>query len=248
MKFPSLDDTYGTPVLEHVQLMTEEGLLRSFTGAFALNEDFFGAVLGGDPALGHHVVFYAPEQQWYFLDWRFGCYVPTTEEKLLIVLSQHLIRCAEAMPNVIVDVGSLFLLLRDETYLKSIIRRARSINAADRSFFEAPNGHKRRCGDRILDPALEPAHKLFIREAIIAEPERILTVNDCYQKFSVYCSNRGFTPVERRQFPSLAAEGIREQFGLGYRKDLILDGRYYKGWKGLATRPSEPAGVDVSKN
>ncbi|MCX6909598.1 MAG: hypothetical protein NTY01_16355, partial [Verrucomicrobia bacterium] len=214
--------------------------------AYALNEDFFGGVVGGDPALGHNVVYYAPEQQWYFYDCRLGYYVPTTEEKLLVVLSQHLIRCAEAMPGVVVDVGMLFLPLRDEHNLKAIIRRARSINAADRTFFD---NRKRRSGDRILDPALEPPHKLFIREALAVEPERILTTNDCFNHYTAYCKIQQLEPAGRKPFTGLMAEAIHEQFGLGFRKDLIgEDGKYHRGWKGLTCRVPDLASVDVSRN
>lgn len=242
-KFPSLADTYGPPVLEHVQITAE---LRSYTVAYALNEDFFAGVVAGDPALGHHVVFYVPEQQWYFFDCRFGYYVPTTEEKLLTVLSQHLIRCAEAMPVLDVDVGMIFLPLRAEQNLKEIIRRARSINAADRTFFEASNGHKRRCGERILDPATEPSHKLFIREAIIPEPERILTTNDCFDSYTAYCEIQKLEPAGRKPFTGLMTEGIHEQFGLGFRKDLVgADGKCHRGWKGLTCRVPDLADVDA---
>lgn len=230
-KFPDIAQVYGPPVLEYLKPHVD---LTEVVDPIALNEEFFAMLLGGDKALGHQVIFYIPEQQFYFYDCRFGYFVPTTEEKLLVVLSQHLIKCAEAMPQNTVDVGPLFLPLRGEAYLKRIVRRAKVLLAADRTFFESKEGHKRRCGDRILDPALEPPHKLFIKESLAVQPGHILTVNDCYQGFTVYCSSRGFTPIERRQFPSLVVEGIREQFGLGFRKDLVLDGHYYRGWKGIA--------------
>lgn len=93
--------------------------------------------------------------------------------------------------------------------------------AVDRTFFEAPHGHKRRCGERILDPAIEPAHKLFIREALTVKPERILTTSDCFDSYTAYCEIQRLEPVGRKPFTGLMAEGIREQFGLGFRKDLL---------------------------
>jgi len=94
--------------------------------------------------------------------------------------------------------------------------------AADRTFFEAPNGHKRRCG------------------------ERILTTNDCFDTYTVYCKLQQLEPTSRKPFTGLMAEGIREQFGLGFRKDLLgQDEKYHRGWKGLACHVPDLAGVDA---
>ena len=81
---------YGAAFLEHAYLDSDGWDRVSVVG---MNDDFFAALLGGDRKLDHQVVFYVPEQQWYFYDCRFGCFVPTTEEKLMILLSQYLIHC-----------------------------------------------------------------------------------------------------------------------------------------------------------
>jgi hypothetical protein len=250
-RYPDISLAYGAAFLEHAY---EDGNEFKRVSVVGMNDDFFAGLLGGDKALGHQVVFYVPEQQFYFYDCRFGYFVPTTEEKLMILLSQYLIRCCQEMPH-FTDIGNLFITFRSEARLKRIVQKAKSLLSADRSFFEAPNGHKRRCGDRILDPAIEPAHKLFIREAIIAEPERILTTNECFENYTAYCEIQKLEPAERKSFTGLMTEGIKEQFGLGFRKDLKgADGKYHRGWKGLTcqvpvvadTPPAEL--VDVSKN
>ena len=250
-KYPDLSLTYGAPFMEYTFRDLKQWDRTTVVG---MNDDFFAALLGGDKRLGHHVVFYVPEQQFYFYDWRLGCYVPTTEEKLQLLLSQYLIHCCQAMPQ-LTDIGNLFLVYRNEGRFKNIIKKAKALLAADRSFFEPPNGHKRRCGGRILDPALEPPHKLFIREALAIEPERILTTNDCFDKYTAYCEIQKLEAVDRKPFTGLMTEGIREQFGLGFRKDLVSsDGKYHRGWKGLTCQipvvadASDLAVVDVGLN
>lgn len=248
---PELSMTYGAAFLEHPY---EDGNEFRHVSVVGMNDDFFAGLLGGDRQLGHQVVFYIPEQQFYFYDCRFDCFVPTTEEKLQILLSQYLIRCCQDMPH-FTDIGNLFITFRSEARLKRIVQKAKALLAADRTFFESPTGHKRRCGERILDPAIEPAHKLFIREAIITEPERILTTNECFENYTAYCKIQKLEPAERKSFTGLMAEGIKEQFGLGFRRDLKGgDGKWHRGWKGLTCQIPDVANaptvelVDVSKN
>lgn len=243
-RYPEISMTYGAAFLEHAYDANE----FKRVSVVGMNDDFFAALVGGDRALGHQVIFYVPEQQWYFFDCRFGYYVPTTEEKLQILLSQYLIHCCQDMPH-FTDIGNMFITFRSEARLKRIVQKAKALVAADRTFFESPTGHKRRCGERILDPAIEPAHKLFIREALSVEPERILTTNDCFDKYTVYCKIQQLEPADRKPFTGLMTEAIHEQFGLGFRKDLKgQDGKWHRGWKGLSCHVADLAGVDLSKN
>ena len=63
----------------------------------------------------------------------------------------------------------------------------------------------------------------------------MLTVNECYEEFTGFCRNHEVEPVERRYFKQMIVEIIREEFGLGLRSDLKnAEGRYLRGWKGLA--------------
>jgi hypothetical protein len=249
-RHPEISMAYGAAFLEH---SFEDGNEFKRVSAVGINDDFFAGLLGGDTKLGHQVVFYVPEQQWYFYDCRFGYFVPTTEEKLVILLSQYLIRCCQDMPR-FTDIGNLFITYRSEARLKHVVQKAKSLLAADKSFFES---RKRRCGERILDPAIEPAHKLFIREALTVEPERILTTNECFNSYTAYCEIQKLEAVDRKPFTGLMTEGIREQFGLGFRKDLRGDdGKYHRGWKGLtcqipdagATETRVPNLVGVGRN
>ena len=134
-----------------------------------------------------------------------------------------------------VDIGELFVEFRDQKTLKGIVGKAKTILAADASFFSSATGHKRKVGNQILDPTAEPPYKLFIRESIVRRPEQVLTVNGAYEGFDKFCSVRGFRAIERKQFKKPIAEVIREEFGLGLRNDLRdVSGRYQKGWRGIS--------------
>ena len=107
-----------------------------------LNNDFFAAVVS-DPQFGHSVVYYQPEQQWYFHAPVDGLYHPTTEEKLIALLSSLIIRCAAEMPASNIDLIQLFCRFREEERLKAVVKRARAIHLADSSFFNEHSSHQR---------------------------------------------------------------------------------------------------------
>jgi hypothetical protein len=226
-RFPEQAKTYGPPILEAVYADDDHG---NRINAVALNEDFFAGVLGGDKQLGHHLVFYLPEQQFYFLDNRTGNYTPTSEQKLLLLLSQYLIQCASDMPSNI-DVKDLFIGLRDERNLRKIIRRARALLAADESFFGEKSPHK-----RIEGPETHTRlAKTFARYYLRPTEDAVLTVTECFDTFNEFCVERGLEPVNRRIFKPLITEVVRELYDRGLRKDVPgHNGRRQNGWKDLA--------------
>ena len=134
-RFPEQAKTYGPPLLEGTSQELDQ------INPVALNEDFFAAILGGDKKLGHHVVFYLPEHQFYFLDVRLDHYAATTEEKLKTLLSQYLVHCGEEM-GANVNLKALFD-LRQDRQLDRIVKKARSMLAADESFFSLESGNVR---------------------------------------------------------------------------------------------------------
>ena len=83
-RYPVETERWGCPFLEEVTEDLHSGckLIRPL----ALNDNFFASILS-DQRLGHSVVYFVPEQQWYFLDFPGHCYHPTTEEKLMTLLS-----------------------------------------------------------------------------------------------------------------------------------------------------------------
>ena len=87
-RYPSAVQQWGAPMLEAV-VADHQGnrLVKPLT----LNENFFAAVVS-DPGFGHSVVFYQPEQQWYFHDPVDDRYHPVNEEKLVVLLSALITR------------------------------------------------------------------------------------------------------------------------------------------------------------
>ena len=231
-RYPVETKRWGCPLIEEVGVDLCTSLPT--TKAVQMNDNFFAAILS-DQQLGHSVVFVEAEQQWYFLDPRDGVYHPTSEAKLMTLLSCLLVRCAEAMPP-LVDKRSLFVDLRDDEVLKGVIRKARSVLAADERFFSAESPNRRVNG---IETHAQMA-KRFVQASVKPQPGRLLSMNECFERFSEYCHNHDVEPVQRRQFKQLIVETVREEFGLGLRNDLKnAEGNYLRGWKGLAVETAQ---------
>lgn len=201
---------------------------RKLVTAVSMNCSFFAAALS-DSQLGHSVVFYEPEQQWFYLEPRDGYYHPTSEAKLMTLLSALLIRAAEEMP-VGVDRINLFVKFREEDQLKAIVKQARSVLAADSTFFSINSPYRRVEGPEQHGRMA----RQFVGRLIKPQPGQLLSIGDCYEGFQGYCRNNGVEPVARRLFKELVVEIIKEEFEVGFRSDLKdTDGRYLRGWKGL---------------
>jgi hypothetical protein len=225
-RYPAAVEQWGAPMLEAV-INDQQG--NQLVRPLELNDNFFAAILS-DQQFGHSVVFYQPEQQWFFHDPADQLYHPTTEEKLIALLSSLLVRCAEEMPKN-VDTIQLFCRFREEDKLKAVVKRARAVHAAESSFFDKESSNQRAGGvESFSDLA-----RGFVRSTVKRQPDQLLSVGECYQRFSEYCRNNdSAAEVSRQQFKQLIAEVIREEFGLGLRGDIRNpEGRCQRGWKGL---------------
>src|ERR1019366_4505977 len=74
---------------------SSDGLAR--ITPLAPNLDFFAAMLGGDIKLGHSVVYFEPEMQFYYKEPLLQLYKPTSPEKLQNLYRGLLIRCAQEL-------------------------------------------------------------------------------------------------------------------------------------------------------
>ena len=226
-RFPAEVKRWGCPFLEAVVEDVDSG--RKLVSAVSMNCSFLAAALS-DCQLGHSVVFCEPEQQWYFFEPRDGCYHPTSEAKLMTLLSALLVRCAEEMPSNI-DKVNLFVKFRADEVLRAVVKKARSVLAADSTFF-SPTGPNHRA-----DPTEQPAQtaRRFIQSTVKPKPDQHLSISDCYAGFAGFCRNNGVEPVAKKAFRQMIVEIIREEFGLGLRADMKnTKGRFERGWKGLA--------------
>lgn len=226
-KFPELALQYGPPMLERVETLLDQDS-QEITPV-ALNEEFFAAVLGGDPELGHRVIYNVPDLTFHFFDPREGVYCETSEQKLVLVLSQYLIRCAAEMPPG-VRMEELFGQLREEAELKKVVRRARALLAADDSFFAVGSPNRRLRG---LENHGTMA-RAFARMVLKPRADSSLTVSDCYGVFNEFCQERGLGPLDRRSFRPLITDAVWEEYNLTVRHDVLgANKRQQHGWKGL---------------
>jgi len=155
----------------------------------SMNVDWFAAMLGGQKLLGHDVVYFEPEKQFYFLDWH-GCYVPTTEEKLRTVLSQQFLRCAEALQKN-VDFEWLFIKYRSKEQLDEVIQKAKSILAVRNDFFHGDKGASRRIDGKIVEPEITSPHALYIQQQVVPKKDALLLVNEFWECFEQFCEFMG---------------------------------------------------------
>ncbi len=222
-KFPNCS-AFGSPFLE-AEYQMPNGLTR--ITPISLNTDFFAAILGGSSRLNHKVIFYVPEEMFLFFDPRTQQFRETTKEKLKLLLSQLLLQCAQEMPQNI-DILNLFVDFRADHVLDKIIKKAKTALAANESFFKSsPYPREPRKHEKLAT--------LFSKTVLEPCPTAILTVNQCYQSFSLFCFSKGVETINRHDFNGVMKSAIRREFKLGLRHDLRLKPQapQAKGWKGL---------------
>jgi len=198
-----------------------------------LNTDFFAGVLGGDPRLGHQVVYHSQEARWYYYDPMVDAFVPTTEAKLELLLSNQLIRCSQACGR-LVDVRPLVVTFREPVILNSIIQRAKAMLQAESSFFMGKDGHRRFIDCRYIEPTDEPSYRQFVRKALVARPDGKVTLPDAFHRYYQFCADNQMQPLTRSEFKHLVSEVIREEFNVGLRHDVPgRSGKQNHGWLGI---------------
>jgi hypothetical protein len=229
LKFPDQAKIYGAPFLE-----VRENLANGFQTVtpISLNIDFFAAVIGGSAELGHKVVYHEPEMQFYYYEPRLKLFKPTTPEKLQNLIRALLVRCAQELPNDVHKL-SLYHQFRSDKMTKQIVYRAKSILAADHTFFSADSKYDRDQGPETAERLI----RVFAEQVFERSPGQILPFNHAYLLFIDYLKQKNVPEVKRPVFKDLVCPLVREQFDLGLRNDLITEGtpKQQQGWKGLKT-------------
>jgi len=223
-RFPQQSEIFGCPFVE----LNEECEERQRLTPIHLNADFFAAVLGGDERLGHRVIYCEPEMQWFFLD-SDGMFKPTTDEKLGTLLRGLLMKCAQELPE---NVSKLNLCVefRSDKKIREIVNRAKSILAADHTFFAPDSAHQRTQGPELH----ERLARVFIQQVLEKKPGEVVTLNAAYLLFLEFLKGKQMEPLKRCVFKPMIAPLIREQFDLGLRNDLLGENqRQTSGWKNL---------------
>ena len=241
-RWPQQADTYGTPFLEAKFL---DGNLEQHVNPIALNEIFFASILAGDESLGHKVVYYTPDEEFYFKDPRDGgIFKPTTEDKLKTLLSLYILECAEQLTDATPKLN-LFVRFRKDQELQDVVNKAKSLLAVNKSFFGADSLNIRTGGAE----EKEKVAKTFINLVIELNPQKSLTVTDSYNAFREFCVKNGLLLVERRHFEDLVGDIIGQQYGLGLRNDLLNgSGRQQRGWRGIGMRQNQLDLLGLDRN
>ena len=230
-KFPEQVKQFGCPVLE-MRETSCDGF--STVTPIAPNLDFFASVLGGDKRLGESVVYFEPEMQFYYYEPVLQLYKTTSPEKLQSLYRGYMIRCAQELNNDTRKLN-LFCEFRSDRIAKAIVQRAKSVLAADSSFFSATSPHQRIRGIEIM----EKIARKFVDELLTCEPGQILKLSDAFIVFRGLLKARDLPDIKRSDFKAVVAPLITENFNVCLRNDL--DGAGVRGWKGvkLQSLPSQ---------
>ncbi len=227
LRYPEHAERWGAPFMEHTVLLLRDSHPEEEVNPYAINDDFFAAILGGDKQFGHSVIFYQPEQTFYFKDYD-GWFYPVSEQKLTCLLSNLLIRCAQEMPRK-VHIHNLFVEFRKPEQLRSIILKAKSMLAVSAEFFSELSPHQRREGPELIVRTA----KVFVADSIIQQAGQ-LAIQAAQDRFHDFCFQRNVKGLKKRETRPLLIDVVQEQFGCGLRHDLMQNGKKVRGWTGIA--------------
>jgi len=227
--YPEAYENHGSPFLELEEQIDQ---FSSQVLPITINHDFFASCLGGRKDLNHHVIYFEPEMQWYFQD-SDQIFKPTTAEKLMTQFRALMMKCAEEMPGQVHKLNLVHEFRQDKT-AKLIIQRAKSILAADQSFFSATSSHQRIRGLELV----ERVARRFVDEVLTNEPGQILTLNEALAVFRLLLKEKNMPDIKRSDFRAVMVPLVREQFNVALRNDLRSGGG--RGWKGVKMLQSSP--------
>jgi len=224
-RYPLAYQNHGSPFLELLQL--RDGFSQQIL-SLVLNHDFFAAVLGGRKDLNHHVIYFVPEMEWYFKD-SDNIYKTTTQEKLQNQYRALMMKCAQDMP---IQVHKLNLVheFRSDRNAKIILQRAKSILAADQSYFSATSSNQ-----RIRGPELYERLMRVLCDTMLEQSEGgCLTVSEAYQVFCKLAQQNSLDQIKRSMFKEIMRDLIKDEFGVGLRRDVLnAENKQQEGWRGL---------------
>jgi hypothetical protein len=234
LMFPMQIKVFGSPFLEKHEPSPDSSTCIT---PLVPNLDCLAACLGGDDRLGHRVIYYVSELQFYFYDPRSRMYHATTAEKLGNLMRGLLARCASEIKGE-AHLFNIFHTFRSDAVIKSVVNRCKSVLAADPDFFGINSPHQRLAGPE-LHQRLAMA---FAEQMLEACPGSNLSVAQAYTLFNRFAATRNMAAIKRSDFKSLMADVIRDAYGLGVRNDLrnAETQKQQSGWLGL-----RPVGADV---
>ncbi len=223
--YPEAYEKCGSPFLELVEPVDQFSVQVL---PISINLDFFAFVLGGRKEFGHHVIYYESEMAWYFRD-SDGIFKSTSAEKMANHYRALLLKCCQDMPANVHKLN-LFHEWRGDKTVKAVVQKAKSILAADSSFFSATSTNQRIKGQELQ----ERVARRFVESLLTAEPGKVLLLADAYAVFLRLAKQHNLEPVKRSDFKAMVVPIVQEQFGVRLRNDLRIDERSgVRGWKNV---------------
>ena len=148
----------------------------------------------------------------------------------LLLRSAKLLKTTNAKLNIWAE-------FRSDKNARLVIQRAKSILAADSSFFSANSPHSRIRGIELH----ERVARRFVDELLTGEPGQILMLHDAYQAFCSILKQRDLAPLKRSDFKAIVVPLIKNEFDVALRNDLVVDGRQgVRGWKHVRLNQTGP--------
>jgi hypothetical protein len=126
-----------------------------------------------------------------------------------------------------VNILNLFVEFRSDKTARAVVQRAKSILAADSTFFSATSLHSRIRGIELH----ERVARKFVDELLTSEPGQILRLADAHAVFRDLLRAKELPDIKRSDFKAVVGPLITSQFNVCLRNDL--DGAGIRGWKGV---------------
>ena len=228
--FPTQVRVFGSPFLEQAA--------NTISTPLVPNIDCLAACLGGDERLGHRVIYYVTELQFYFFDPADQMFHATNDQKMGNLLRGLLARCAAEVRGE-GHLVNIFHTFRSDSVVRAVVNRAKSLLEADPDFFGVKSQHQ-----RIAGPEIHHRLALVFAQRLL-EPcsDSILTVAQTYTLFNTFAKSRHMPEMKRGTFKCMMAEVIRDAYDLGVRNDLVnpQTEKQQCGWKGLRPVDGVPA-------
>jgi hypothetical protein len=140
-----------------------------------------------------------------------------------------MMKCASEMPGNVHKLN-LFHEFRSDRISKAVVQRAKSVLAAESSFFSATSPHQRIRGIEWN----ERLARKFVDELLTAAPGNVLLLADAYAIFLNLVKLNNLEPVKRSDFKAMIVPFVQERFAVCLRNDLKIDERSgVRGWKNL---------------
>jgi len=219
-KFPVQVSVFGSPFLEQHEVgLDREAVITPIIP----NLDCLAACLGGDERLGHRVIYYVSELQFYFYDPVDQMYHSTTPEKLGNYLRGLLARCATEVKGE-GHLFNAFHTFRTDQVVKAVVNRAKSVLEAGPDFFG------------VKSPQLYQRLALVFAEQMLRlDGNSTLSISQTFALFNKFAAAKNMPAIKRRDFKGLISWAIDDAYGLGVRHDIlnVETQKQQTGWKGL---------------